>query len=69
VTFTILVSAASAYAKPSVALLDPSGRSGDVVRFSITGAQPGVSYDLSVDHDWVQGGTGLLGTFTVPDLG
>jgi hypothetical protein len=68
-TLVTVLSAAPAQARPNAELAESVARAGDVVHFSISGATGGVSYDVYVDHDWVQDGDGLSGSFVVPDLG
>ncbi len=72
-TLFFLLSAAAAHARPSFELEEPAGRAGDVVHFSISGAEGPVTYELEIgDEDVVEGAGGggaVSGAFSVPDLG
>jgi hypothetical protein len=63
---------AVAQAKPSLELTETGARTGDLVHFSISGLDGGVTYRLEVDDTEVLEDTGagvVSGTFTMPDLG
>jgi hypothetical protein len=71
-TLTFLLSVSTAHAKPAFGLTESSARAGDLVHFTISGVDGGVTYALEVDDTEVVEGTGdggVSGTFTVPDLG
>jgi hypothetical protein len=69
------MSAAVAHADPSFVLAESQARAGDVVHFSITGADDRVTYELEVaDREVLKGeadadGGVISGQFTVPHLG
>jgi hypothetical protein len=70
-TVIFLLSAAVAHAQPSLELTESAARAGDLVHFSISGADGSITYALEVDDKQVLEGTGgaVSDTFTVPDLG
>jgi len=69
------MSAAAAHADPSFVLAESQARAGDVVHFSITGADDRVTYEVEVaDREVLEGeadadGGVISGQFTVPHLG
>ena len=67
-----MLSAAAAYARPSLEVTEATARAGDLVHFSISGVDGHVTYVLEVgDKDVLQGAGGgvISAAFTVPDMG
>ena len=70
----LVTSVAVAHADPHFALVEAEARAGDVVHFSITGADGPVTYELEIGpHDVVEdtvgAGSVITGEFTLPHLG
>jgi hypothetical protein len=66
------MSAAVAHADPSFVVAESQARAGDVVHFTISGADGKLTYDIEVDDRDVLKGSGkgvIGGQFTMPDLG
>ena len=65
----LTVGATGASADPTLALSRSAAAAGDVVEFSIAGAEDEVSYAVEVAEREVAEGEGVSGAFTMPDLG
>jgi hypothetical protein len=66
------MSAGVAHADPSFVVAESQARAGDVVHFTISGADGKLTYDIEVDDRDVLKGSGkgvIAGQFTMPDLG